>query len=244
MRSALVCIAKEEDNCIQEWVDYHKKLGFDHIFIYQNDWVCTVEDSIVTKLTMNGLNKQLVAYNHFIDNFSQKFDYAAFFDVDEFLVLKKHQTVNDFLNAYGNPNGIGVNWRMFGSGGQKTVNELGIGDSVLKRFTRRESADNEGMKTMLNLSSGGQMVLPHNPNIPIFDTTGRRIVGPANPNGSYDVAQLNHYMFKSYEEFITKVQRGRADMVVSNRKTSSWFERTDKDIDVEDLLALNFLYGN
>ena len=36
MKVALVCIAKEEDNYIQEWIDYNKKLGFDDIIIYQN----------------------------------------------------------------------------------------------------------------------------------------------------------------------------------------------------------------
>jgi hypothetical protein len=35
---ALVCIAKEEDLYIQEWIDYHLKLGFDDIHIFQNNW--------------------------------------------------------------------------------------------------------------------------------------------------------------------------------------------------------------
>ena len=37
MKIALVCIAKNEDNYIKEWITYHKKLGFDDIFIYEND---------------------------------------------------------------------------------------------------------------------------------------------------------------------------------------------------------------
>ena len=38
MDVALVCIAKNEDNYIQEWIDYHLKLGFNDIHIFQNDW--------------------------------------------------------------------------------------------------------------------------------------------------------------------------------------------------------------
>ena len=38
MKTALVCIAKEEDNYIDEWIKYHLKLGFNDIFVYQNDW--------------------------------------------------------------------------------------------------------------------------------------------------------------------------------------------------------------
>lgn len=33
-RAALVCIAKDEDDYIQEWIAYHKKLGFDDIYVY------------------------------------------------------------------------------------------------------------------------------------------------------------------------------------------------------------------
>jgi len=35
---ALVTMAKDEDFYLQEWIDYHLKLGFDDIFIYQNNW--------------------------------------------------------------------------------------------------------------------------------------------------------------------------------------------------------------
>ena len=38
MRTALVCIAKNEDNYLDEWIKYHLKLGFSEIFVYQNNW--------------------------------------------------------------------------------------------------------------------------------------------------------------------------------------------------------------
>ena len=38
IRSALVCIAKNEDHYIDEWLRYHLKLGFGRIFVYQNNW--------------------------------------------------------------------------------------------------------------------------------------------------------------------------------------------------------------
>jgi hypothetical protein len=49
MRTALVCIAKWEDT-IEEWCNYHLKLGFDKIFIYQNYWVCDVKHENVETL--------------------------------------------------------------------------------------------------------------------------------------------------------------------------------------------------
>jgi hypothetical protein len=34
MKSALVAIAKDEDDYINEWIEYHFKIGFDNIILY------------------------------------------------------------------------------------------------------------------------------------------------------------------------------------------------------------------
>ena len=34
MKVVLVCIAKDEDNYVEEWLDYNHKLGFDEIIMY------------------------------------------------------------------------------------------------------------------------------------------------------------------------------------------------------------------
>ena len=94
---ALVCIAKNEDYYIQEWLDYHFKLGFDHAFIYANDWEYTNSSDKVTVIPFPGKCQQLPAYNDFIKNFYDRYDYAAFFDVDEFLVLKENPSIQDFI---------------------------------------------------------------------------------------------------------------------------------------------------
>ena len=38
MKTALVCIAKDEDNYLREWLDYHFKIGFDDAYVYCNNW--------------------------------------------------------------------------------------------------------------------------------------------------------------------------------------------------------------
>ena len=69
MKTALVCIAKNEDHYIDEWIEYYLKLGIDHIFIYQNDWRYKKTTKYIDKLTLiefDGENKLLEAYNNFI----------------------------------------------------------------------------------------------------------------------------------------------------------------------------------
>lgn len=64
---------------------------------------------------------QMKAYNDFIDNRRIGYDFAAFFDVDEFLCLKADQSLEAFLCRYRDVYGVGVNWRVFGDNGLSCV---------------------------------------------------------------------------------------------------------------------------
>jgi len=241
MKVALVCIAKNEDMYIQEWINYNKKLGFDDIIIYQNDWRCSIDEPNVITIDFDGVNKQREAYHHFIQNNYTKYDWAAFFDIDEFLVLKKHQNVKDFISDYLDYHSIGVNWVLFGDNGHQRVNNE---YSVLKRFTKRQKSINNHVKSIIKLSSNIIMDV-HNPfNKPSTDTNKRLFMGPFNENGDDDIAQLNHYFGKTKEEFTQKCNRGRADTpLLEHRRTMKDFEAHNFN-EVEDLTAMNFLYDN
>jgi hypothetical protein len=242
MKVALVCIAKEEDNYIQEWVDYNKKLGFDDIIIYQNDWRSSIDEPNVIKIDFDGVNMQTRAYNDFIKNNYKKYDWAAFFDIDEFLVLKKHNNIKDFISEYNNFSSIGINWVLFGD------NDLTKPDedfNVVKRFTKRQIEINQHVKSIIKLSYNIKMDVHCPINTPISDTNKKLFVGPFNVNGDDSIAQLNHYFCKTQEEFINKCNRGRADtaFVDLHRRTMVDFNNHNFN-EVEDLSALNFLYDN
>jgi hypothetical protein len=57
MRVALVCISKNEDNYIDEWIKYHLKLGFDDIFVCNNDWDFNYDNPNVHITPFNGWQK-------------------------------------------------------------------------------------------------------------------------------------------------------------------------------------------
>jgi hypothetical protein len=236
MKVALVCIAKNEDKYIQEWIDYNLKLGFDSIFIYQNDWRTDIENPKVVKLEMDGINKQRDSYNHFLRSYHKEYDWVAFFDVDEFLVLKKHDSIKKFIHDYKEFPGIGVNWVLFGNNGLTKTN----GDySSIKRFTKRQWDVNPHIKTIMKVNPNVMMDV-HNPNIYLVDTNKNKFSGPFNTNGQTNIAQLNHYFCKTQEEFEEKCKKGRADSSSVTRKMSEFDAHNFNDI--EDLTAYNFLY--
>jgi hypothetical protein len=238
MKIALVCIAKNEDNYIKEWIDYHKKIGFDNIYIYENNWRCKINESNVIKIPFDGNIRQLSAYNHFINHFRNKYQWAAFFDIDEFLVLKQHKNIKEFISDYKSYPAVGINWVLFGDNHLTNIHNNEY--SLIKRFTKRQININRHIKTIINLNYLHKFINPHHTNLYSMSAEKTIIRGPYNYNGSDNIAQLNHYFVKTKEEFISKINRGRAD-VYFTRPTEEFDEHNFNDI--EDLTAYKFMYG-
>ena len=252
MKTALVCIAKNEDHYIDEWINYHLKLGFTSIFVYQNNW--RYNNSLrqhpnVEWIGFDGEAMQVKAYNDFIDKHFDEYGFAAFFDVDEFLCLKDNVSLDQFLDLYSDVYGVGVNWRVFGDNGLSCVNDGNY--SLLDRFTKCQSKLDRHIKTILNLKMSKNMFHFINPHFVdaslkydiIVDVHKNRFIhGPWNENEEDGVAQLNHYHAKTWQEFQEKMARGKADTAKShpryNYLSSDFYLHNYNDI--EDLTALKF----
>lgn len=238
MKTALVCIAKNEDNYIFEWIEYHLKLGFDNIFIYANDWDFISKNNKIKTININGEKQQINAYNHFLKTNNINYDWVAFLDVDEFLVLKQHKTLSSFLNSYSQCNAIGINWAIFGNNNHTNVENNNY--SVLSRFTKRSDENhitNRHIKTIVKLPSQDIMSI-HNVENTWFNLNKEIRSGPFNEPVDWTIAQINHYFTKSDEEFLIKCNRGRADMLVK-RNYNDYINDINAN-QIEDLSALNF----
>ena len=234
MKVALVCIAKNEDHYIDEWINYHLKLGFDDIIIYRNNWDYSNDNPSVKVIDYPGEVRQIPAYNEFISQNVGIYDWAAFFDVDEFLVLKKHSNIKHFLNDYEGYNAVGINWVLFGSNGLESVSD---NYSVLERFTKRQVSVDQHIKTITKVKPRFMFGFPHNVNVKWVSPELTINIGPFNQNGSDKIAQLNHYFCKSKEEFINKIKKGRADAAQFRNMNQFYIHDINE---VEDLHALNF----
>ena len=239
MKVGLVNVAKWEDYYLKEWLDYNEKLGFDKVLMYQNDWRTDLEHPILEKHICDGRSIQVTLYNHVLQT-NTEYDWLAFIDCDEFIVLKKHNNIKELIEEYQHrTNVIGLNWTMYGNLG-KVSRE---GDSLLKPFTMRNKGTDPHIKVIVNARSGERMQLPHNTNGPSMDTNGRTFTGPFNPNGPMDVAYINHYHNKTREDWMLRCKRGRVDCEVEH-DINRWDNEININNEVEDLSAYNFLYGN
>lgn len=214
MRTALVCIANNEDDYIEDWIDYHHKLGYDDIFVFMNDWRYRSPDKNSFFIPLDGEAMQLNAYNFFLNNYRNNYDYATFIDVDEFMTLKKHDNVKDFFENYVDYPCLGINWKLFGSSGLKTKDNR----PVWNRFKMSQIGVNKHIKTSVNIKLcrdkklNPRFVNPHFCDISGISPEGAQIIGPFNYAGSDNIAYIAHYITKSEEECRERRSRRRADM--------------------------------
>lgn len=248
IKPVILCIAKLESNYIEEFVKYHLALGFSHIFIYDNEDIPTYHQILhkytnITVIHFPTKYQQMNAYYHFINNilFNSNITHVACIDVDEFIVLKKHSDIKDFISEFivGDCQGIGMNWRFFGSSGKT---EADVKEPLTKRFTFCEKDGNIHIKTLFKKDNFIRFNTMHDvllSNGYIKSTNGKIIIGPFNNNIDLSYIQLNHYKCKTLEEFKYIRTRGQADRFVIGPDPVKDFVQYDIN-EVEDLTAHNF----
>ena len=248
----LVTIAHKDELYVQEWIDYNLKLGFDDIHIFQNNWrwenpkpndkVHLHEydgQSYKSDEPIWVRNIQAKCFTDFARKYYNEYEWVAFFDIDEFLVLKKTNNIKDFIKDYDRHDCVIINWAMFGDSGLTTFDETY--PSQLKRFIRRENKLHYQFKSICKLSP----TLEHQ----IHWTTGSWIDsnfiegnGPFNYSANDNIAQLNHYYVRTYPEFLIKRERGGVDDI-NTKKPIETFNNNNFN-EIEDTLARDFLYNN
>jgi hypothetical protein len=257
MNPVIVCIAKKEHKYIEEFVKYHLALGFKYIFIYDNEDIPTYKNLLakyiknikVIHLPFNNYDKpvQYKALDHFIKKylFKKNITHVAHIDIDEFIVLKKHSNICDFINEYiiGDCQGIGMNWRFFGSSGRiKETNE-----PVTLRFTMCQNKGNVHIKTIFKKDNFLHYNTCHDVSLSsgyIKSTKYNIINGPFNHNIDLDVIQLNHYKSKTLPEFRYIRTRQRADVIGDTNENIDENFNIYNINEIEDLTAYNFYKNN
>ena len=222
---AVVCsIQIKEEAYIDEWVDYHLAIGFTKIYIYDNSENFDLKkwgnqrfrDNVRVK-HFPGKVKQIPAYMDCAKLAEKNGEtWAAFFDIDEFLLLKKHANINDFLMEYGPYKGaLGINWVLVGTSNATkyepkpvTLRFQQVLPKAYPNIHIKPIARVRGLKSFIGLPHN---VLYDDKNAKTIDTNGAIIEGPFNRNLTMDIAVLYHYIYKSREEYVSKRERGRPD---------------------------------
>ena len=196
---AVVCsIQAKEEPYIDEFVDYHLAIGFRKIYIYDNsenfDLKKWGKQRYWDNVRVKHFPGEAKAYEAYFDcaKWAEKDGetWAAFLDLDEFLYLKKHDNIKDFLLEYGPSKGaIGINIMIVGTS-NKTKYE--------PKPTVENAVGNIHIKSIARVTGLCPFPSPHfvcfiDKNTTTIDTDGNTIQGPFNKKGPTDTAVLYHY---------------------------------------------------
>lgn len=229
MKLALVAIGRRENRYAREFVEHYLALGFSHVFILDNnhegeerfedvlgDFLASGQVSIHDYRDREGI--QAKAYNETYRLYGADYDWMAFFDFDELLVMTGSLTLRQWLSRQKKATEmVKVNWMMMTDSGLLEDD----GRPMMERFTEVMEPDkavqyrfpeNNHVKSIVR--GGLSKVRFKNPHVPI--TPGCPAPKPFRPY-DYSVCCLRHYSTKTISEWLSnKCQKGVGD----RRKTA------------------------
>ena len=229
MKICLCAICKEENLYIKYFLENYRELGFDHIYIYDNNNIggekfedVIMEDikkGFVTIINFRGhrgpvRGPQMDAYYDCYKRYNIFYDWIAFFDADEYLILNQDTSIQRLLinSRYDECEMIKINWKVFSDN-----NLLEYEDISPKVRFKEEIKDNLKLNTVYKVIIRGNLTnysyrKVNNPH-EIFiskktcDSNGKIRNGSHINPPEYKYAILNHYK-KTIKEFCLAIKKG------------------------------------
>ena len=235
LKICLCVIAKNENLYVREFVEYYKNLGYNNIYIYDNNDINGENfEEVINDFIQNGFVKIINfrnrntstrpifdAYKDCYSRNNKKYNWLSFYDMDEFLELNdKYKTIQEFLNdkIFKICQNIKINWLMY-------INNKNLyyeNKPLQKRITSFIYNDpanihiKSTVKGNLPINFWEDAQNPHTPNLNFTScSSSGKIISfnsPFNDPPDFTNAKLKHYYYKSFEEFCIKIKRGKCDI--------------------------------
>ncbi len=220
---AVCAIVKDEDLYLREWAAYHALLGVEHFYIYDNGSANNQARCLegfdaerFTFISWPGREMQMPAYNHCLANFGRDCRWVAFIDVDEFICPMQDDGIPALLGEYEDYAGLAVPWQTFGSGGHLRRPAGLTVENFRQTLPEELDARYNVIKCIVDPARTVKAVDPHR----VLPKIGEYVVSEDHnpiPRSASRVirhaekVRINHYFYRSQEEFEAKLARGRAD---------------------------------
>ena len=222
-----VCaIYRNEAHYLREWLEFHRLVGVERFFLYDNGseddhlevLAPYLDEGIVTVRPWPVLDGQISAYNDCLR--SHRFDsrWLAMIDLDEFLFSPATPHLAEALREFERWPAVAVPWAQFGTGGHRTRPD-GL---VLESYTRRIPVDpwQQNVKCVVDPVRVTRCLNAHrfeSAYLATVDEHHHPVRGNSLGAPTYDKLRINHYIFKSEEEYVRKAARWHE--IRDNRKT-------------------------
>lgn len=240
-KCCIISTVRNEGIYLLDWLAHHKALGVQEFFIYSND-NDDGSDDLLAELDRNGditwlrnsasegYSPQYKAYGHCFGLLPEVLEYAwvLVIDLDEYVVLdqKRFISLAEFLDWHHGmgSDAIALNWLLFGPNRQTVWRDAPVAD----RFTTRTKPEPTLIKSISRPQkiSHSQCHFPWPNRLEPFrfvTALGEPHLGVPNtdiplartPTCLDQGAWINHYWFKSAEEFVWRRSNSAGDQGVA-----------------------------
>ena len=254
LRVCMCSPGKMENRYIREFVEHYKNYNVDKIYLYDNNDLNGekfeevindyIKDGFVEIINFRGKKKALLNMMNdcYLKNFNY-YDWLIFFEIDEFIFLRDINNIKLFLgnSKFHKCDRIQLNWLIH------TDNNLLHYDnrSLKERFPEKEKRAREAK--IGDGNSIKSILKGHIPNIKIecvhtlnhklksCDGNGnyKEIFGINTKISDFYYYYIDHYNFKSTEEFIKKINKGDVlyykDNIIERIKVYFYFNEITKE---------------
>ncbi|WCT14480.1 glycosyltransferase family 92 protein [Mucilaginibacter jinjuensis] len=237
----IVAIAKDEHQFLDEWLIYHRLIGFEKFLVYDNsrgyelkrfsaahrNYLTVIPWHSNASMTET-VNNQIKAYRHALDNFVGEFEWVLFLDIDEFMVLRKHCNIHQFLEDFGHASAITLNWHVFGHNGFYDDPYRLVTISLTKRM---RAASPMG-KTISKVSQIKSITSPHYCNLQSgerMDANNLVYQDDLYPSKT-SIAHINHYSSRSFNRWMSRAARGDVNFNTIKCPDSERWRLTESDL--------------
>ena len=171
-------------------------------------------------------NRQLIVYKHCFDTYKNQFDWICFIDVDEFIELKQHISIQEYLSQ--------DKFKQFEQVQVKWVNYEGDGNgnSIVERFTlSNNTICDVNAKYFLNTKSNPSFLNTHVVDFinTTCDSEGNKIF-PCQIVLNENECVIRHYFGKTIEEFLKRHKHDamftQVDIYWTSDKLRKFFSRS------------------
>jgi len=244
---SIVAIMKNEGPYLKEWLDFHILVGIEKFYLYDNDSTDNtteilkpyIKRGIVDYTFWPGKAQQQNAYTDCLNKHANDTKWLAIIDLDEFIVPVHYDTVPQYLETLPkNFAELIVGWVQYGSSGHKTKP-----DGLLMENYKRHALNSWGIKSIVNPRLVYESLNPHTHEVAgfIIDENGKklgRIDQSENRNITTNKIRINHYVTKSFQEYVARMNQGSATTQLSTEYRSiekfKWYDRNEVYDDIMD----------
>jgi Glycosyltransferase family 92 len=214
-------IYRWEAENLREWVAFHRVVGVDRFFLYDNAsedehlaaLAPFIDDGSVTVHPWPVFPGQGSAYDHCLARHGHEARWIAFLDVDEFLFSPTVRPLSEVLRDYEQHPGVGVSRAWMGTSGHER-RPAGL---VLANFSSRLHLPepNRTVKSIVDPSRVARRVNEHwfeyTDGSPTVDEHHQPLESWTRPGElTFDILRINHYFSKSEQEALAKFDRPQA----------------------------------